>query len=100
MWRSYTRHRGSAKKKVPSDANVGFRKATGGFIVERFTKGLARLAKVPPPELDWDITHGPWYDNNLATLETNGRRLAMRWEAGTTDGDDQESVLKVVADFR
>ena len=45
MWRSYTRHRGSAKKKVPSDANVGFRKATGGFIVERFTKGLARLVE-------------------------------------------------------
>jgi hypothetical protein len=62
------------------------------------TKLLARLAKVDPPEVDWRITHGPWYDNNLATLETEGRRLSMKWEAGESSGGD-EPKLKVVAEF-
>ena len=26
-------------------------------------------AKVPDPPLDWTLVKGPWFDNNLATLE-------------------------------
>ncbi len=60
---------------------------------------LARRAKVSDPLLDWQITHGPWYDNNLATLQTHGRRLSMRWEAGTTGDGPVTDELTVVADF-
>ncbi len=58
------------------------------------TAFAARRAKVPASLLDWDVTHGPWYDNNLAILRTTGRGLAMTWQAGTTDGrvDDQATV--------
>jgi hypothetical protein len=61
---------------------------------------LARRAKVEPPLIDWEVTHGPWYDSNLATLETHGREMSMRWETGTTDGaEDGEPTLRVVAEF-
>src|SRR6478609_11057759 len=88
------------RNRLPGKVRFGMAALAHGAFTP-ITKGLARLAKVPPPELDWKITHGPWYDNNLATLETRGRRLAMKWEAGTTDGSDvADGRLEVVADFR
>ena len=87
------------RNRLPRKVALGMAMLSHGVFTP-ITGFLARSAKVPPPELDWDITHGPWYDNNLATLETHGRELAMKWEAGTTDsGTDQEANLKVVADF-
>jgi hypothetical protein len=58
-------------------------------------KGLARpleavvrkTDKVPNAPYRWTVTHGPWFDNNLATLEVRGRGLVMRWEAGEVKGD-------------
>ena len=32
-------------------------------------RGLSRRARVPRPPLAWEVTDGPWYDNNLAILE-------------------------------
>jgi hypothetical protein len=29
------------------------------------------------------VTHGPWFDNTLATLEVRGRGLVIRWDAGS-----------------
>lgn len=60
---------------------------------------LAKRAGVSDPPFDWRITHGPWYDNNLATLQTDGRGLSMKWEAGEEDGRGDRSGLKVVAEF-
>lgn len=72
-------------------------------------KGLARpLAflvnrtdKVPNAPYRWDVTDGPWFDNNLATLEVRGRGLVIRWEAGEVSGDrfdapDLRRVARVV----
>lgn len=72
-------------------------------------KGLARpLAflvnrtdKVPNAPYRWDVTDGPWFDNNLATLEVRGRGLVIRWEAGEVRGDrfdapDLRQVARVV----
>ncbi|TPG13985.1 alkaline phosphatase family protein [Pedococcus bigeumensis] len=58
-------------------------------------KGLARplsflvdhTDKVPSAPYRWTVTDGPWFDNNLATLEVRGRGLVMRWEAGEIRGD-------------
>jgi hypothetical protein len=58
-------------------------------------KGLARplqflvrrTTKVPNAPFQWDVTDGPWFDNNLATVEVRGRGLVMRWESGEVRGD-------------
>ena len=41
---------------------------------------LARLARVPEPELDWRLDRGPWFDNMIATLELHGREALLRIE--------------------
>ncbi|HSS68854.1 MAG TPA: alkaline phosphatase D family protein [Nocardioidaceae bacterium] len=46
---------------------------------------LARRARVKPAPFSWRTVHGPWFDNNLATLESDGRKLWLRWEGGRTD---------------
>jgi PhoD-like phosphatase len=57
-----------------------------------------RSAKVPDPPFQWDIVEGPWYDNNLATLEAVDDGLRMRWETGVVDDGDQDNPrLEVVA---
>jgi hypothetical protein len=63
---------------------TGFSSKNVGRGVGRF---LARKANVPPAPFDWHTTRGPWFDNNLATLETDGRSLRMRWERGAVYGD-------------
>jgi hypothetical protein len=55
-----------------SSKNVG-----GGF-----GKLLARLARVKPAPFTWRTIHGPWFDNNIATLESDARKLWIRWEGG------------------
>nr|WP_238338323.1 alkaline phosphatase D family protein [Pedococcus badiiscoriae] len=72
-------------------------------------KGLARpmsflvdhTDKVPSAPYHWDVSDGPWFDNNLATLEVRGRGLVMRWEAGEVRGErydapDLRQVARVV----
>jgi hypothetical protein len=48
---------------------------------------VGRTEKVPSAPYRWLVTDGPWFDNNLATLEVRGRGLVMRWEAGEVRGD-------------
>jgi hypothetical protein len=74
-----------------------------GFSSKNVGRGigtfLARRAKVPPGPLTWKTTRGPWFDNNLATLETNGRSLVMQWDRGIVHGDkDNDPVLERVAE--
>ena len=47
--------------------------------------GSLRSARVEPAPFSWRIVHGPWFDNNLATLESDERKLWLRWEGGRTD---------------
>lgn len=58
---------------------------------------LARRADVEPPPFAWKTVHGPWFDNNLATLESEGRRLWIRWEKGTVADGARPGVLAKVA---
>jgi hypothetical protein len=73
--------------------------AMGRPPLATLTHLAARMAKVQPPPFEWSITHGPWYDNNLATLQTDGRRLSMVWEAGSVDEADERPRLQVVSEF-
>ena len=62
---------------------------------------VGRTDKVPSAPYQWSVTDGPWFDNNLATLEVRGRGLVMRWEAGEVsnerfDAPDLRQVARVV----
>lgn len=48
-------------------------------------RALARLAGVRPPRIGWRITHGPWFQNMLSTLEFDGRRARIRFERADPD---------------
>jgi hypothetical protein len=54
----------------------------------RFLAGHS--SKVPDPAYPWRVTHGPWYENCLATLHVRGRGLVITWEAGEVSGDHHE----------
>ncbi len=41
---------------------------------------LPRLARVPAPALRWRMQHGPFFENEVATLELDGRDALIRLE--------------------
>ncbi len=66
----------------------------------RIGHALARSARLPEPALTWRIAKGPWFDNNLATLETHGRQLSMWWERGVVvEGQEERPDLEVVSEY-
>ena len=61
---------------------------------------VARSAKVPEAPLRWKNLQGPWFDNNLATLEVTDRGLRMWWATGQVeDGQHDRPRLKKVAEL-
>jgi PhoD-like phosphatase len=46
---------------------------------------LARLARVPAPQLSWRITKGPWFPNMLAALDFDGRHARVRFDHSASD---------------
>ena len=61
-------------------------------------RGLSRSARVPRPPLSWEVTDGPWYDNNLAVLELRPAGIRFWWTAGeVVDGQQERPVLRRVA---
>ena len=66
---------------------------------------LGRVAswstRVPDCPITWRYAEGPWFDNNLACLELEGRSLRMWWVSGRVVDDDHEHPrLTKVADYR
>lgn len=56
---------------------------------------------VRTPPFTWRTTHGPWFDNNLATVEVTDDGLEFRWEAGEiVDGDLEHPRLRLVSDIQ
>jgi len=52
---------------------------------------VARSAKVPGAPLRWRLLEGPWFDNNLATLEVTDDGLRMWWATGKVENGEHES---------
>ncbi len=47
---------------------------------------VAASAKVPQAPVDWRLLKGPWFDNNIATLEIRpGEGLRMWWATGEVE---------------
>ena len=58
---------------------------------------LCRSAGVPPARIRWRIDEGPWFDNQVATLELDGPSAHFRLEK--TDADDwREATLHDVSE--
>jgi hypothetical protein len=67
---------------------------------EAFTRALARSAGVADPGVRWRmIGDGPWFDNQVATLEIDGREIAMRLEKAVPV-DTKSARLDRVLDHR
>jgi hypothetical protein len=62
---------------------------------------VSRSAKVPNPPFRWKRVKGPWFDNNLATLEVLDGGLEMWWATGTVhDGEHDRPTLDRVSTIR
>jgi hypothetical protein len=54
---------------------------------------LARAAGAPDPGIRWRTLNGPHFDNQVATLEIDGRRILMRLDK-TVPGEDGTEALE------
>ncbi|HJV98116.1 MAG TPA: alkaline phosphatase D family protein [Arthrobacter sp.] len=50
---------------------------------------VARSARVPDPPFRWKRVEGPWFTNNLASLEVVPEGLKLWWQTGVVEGGDQ-----------
>lgn len=66
-------------------------------------RALSLSGRVPLEPMRWSVTHGPWYDNNLAVLQLGPAGLRMWWTAGRvpererSGGGPEVPVLERVA---
>jgi hypothetical protein len=58
-------------------------------------RGLARAARVEGESLTWEIADGPWFDNQLATLDLDRRRCTFRLEKALGAGDELPTLQQV-----
>ena len=56
-------------------------------------RALARATPRPRPSFDWRLTEGPWFHNQVATLELDGRRATVRAERAVLDDDGRTPRL-------
>jgi hypothetical protein len=50
---------------------------------------------VPDEPLTWEIAKGPWFDNQVATLELDGRRCTFRLERAVGGGEELPRLEQV-----
>lgn len=59
---------------------------------------VARSARVPEPPFLWKRVKGPWFNNNLASLEVAPDGLKLWWQTGVVEeGDELHPRLETVA---
>jgi PhoD-like phosphatase len=63
-------------------------------------RSLARLAGVRDPGIGWRMVgDGPWFDNQVATLTVDGRRIEMRLDKAVP-ADEKRAKLECVLEHR
>ena len=86
--------RNPLSKKERLSVNFGFSRA--GHAIGR---ALARAAGVPPPPVRWRFQDGdPRFDNQVGTLELDGRRALARLERSLPSGRGVEHPILEIAD--
>jgi hypothetical protein len=61
---------------------------------------LARAAGVPDPAIHWRLAGGPWFDNEIATLTIDGRRLDVSFDRAVAGDYPSDPVLETVYERR
>jgi PhoD-like phosphatase len=59
-------------------------------------RGLARAAGARDPDIRWRFVEGPYFDNQVATLTTEGRHAAVKLEKTVGDPHSDERSLETV----
>jgi hypothetical protein len=58
-----------------------------GKLAGRF---LARLVGIGEEEVSWGLTHRePWFENHVATLQLEGRRVTLTFEKAVLNGSGE-----------
>jgi hypothetical protein len=60
------------------------------------SRGLARAAGAREPELRWRFVEGPFFDNQVATIEIEARRATIKLEKTVGDRRSDERSLETV----
>ena len=68
-------------------------KSMTSAAAERGLRLLARSAGAPDSQIRWRFTDGPYFDNQVATLRIDGRRIEARLDK-TKPGDERERKLE------
>jgi hypothetical protein len=63
-------------------------------------RALARAAGARDPEIRWRLTEGPFFDNQVATIQTAGRRASMKLEKTIGDPHTDRRSLETVFERR
>jgi hypothetical protein len=61
---------------------------------------LARAAGARDPDLRWRLIDGPFFDNQVATIEIAGRRAAIKLEKTVGEPQADERTLETVFERR
>jgi hypothetical protein len=60
-------------------------------------RSLARLARAREPDIRWRFVEGPYFDNQVATIELDGRAARMKLEK--TEGEPEEDARRLETVF-
>jgi hypothetical protein len=64
---------------------------------ERVWRAIAKRAGVRDPGIHWDLTGGgPWFDNQVATLVIDGRRMDMHLDKAEPVGEESARLERVL----
>jgi hypothetical protein len=64
---------------------------------EAVARTIARLAGVDDPGIRWRLTEGgPWFDNQVATLTIDGRRMSMHLDKAVPTGGNEAQLERVL----
>ena len=59
-------------------------------------RALSRLAGLSDPEIRWSLTHGSlWFENQIASLELNGRQATLIFEKAVLGGSGEPGLEKI-----
>jgi hypothetical protein len=75
---------------------IRFATSKAGHVLAR---ALARTAGVRDPDLRWRMIEGPYFDNQVATLELHGRRASLTLERTAADDADLDREPELVHCF-
>jgi len=70
---------------IPLPMRLVFKLAWSRFA-HRLSAGLSRLGRVPPVDISWETTAGPYFGNHVAMLKIDGRTAEFALAKSAFDG--------------